>query len=184
VAPLAGVREFGLGSTLLFRAEDLRRAGGFEALADFLADDYQLGRRITESGRKVVLARLPVETTLSGRTWREVWRHQVRWARTIRVSRGAYLGLPIANASLWSLLAFATGAWWAGAVLLALRLTAGLLSGWAVLGSRDVLRCFWLIPLRDLWGFAVWAYGLTGGTVEWRGAHLRLTRDGRIHTGD
>lgn len=180
VAPFAGVVEFGLGSTLLFRREDLAAAGGFEALAGYLADDYQLGKRITRLGRKVVLARLAVETCLSGSSWAEVWRHQVRWARTIRVSRGAYLGLPVTNASLWALAAFAAGAWWAGAGLLALRLASGLLSGWAVLKSPDVARYAAWMPLRDLWGFAVWIWGLWGDTVEWRGQRLRLTRDGRI----
>ncbi|MFB3777786.1 MAG: ceramide glucosyltransferase, partial [Bryobacteraceae bacterium] len=82
VAPLVGVREFGLGSTLLFRAADLEAIGGFAALADYIADDYQLARRITGLGRRVELSRLVVTTWLSGRTWGEVWRHQARWART------------------------------------------------------------------------------------------------------
>jgi ceramide glucosyltransferase len=180
VAPLVGVREFGLGSTLLFLAADLRAIGGFAALADYIADDYQLARRITELGRKVVLSRLVVTTWLSGRTWGEVWRHQVRWARTIRVSRGAYLGLPLSNASLWALAALAAGAWWAALPLLGLRIVAGLVTAVGVLGSRDAARLFWLMPLRDLWGFAVWLWGLAGDTVEWRGERLRLGRDGRI----
>ncbi len=180
VAPLAGVREFALGSTLLFRAEDLRRAGGFEALADYLADDYQLGKRITQSGMKVVLARVAVETALSGRSWSEVWRHQVRWARTIRISRGAYLGLPLANASLWAVLAFLAGASWAATGLLALRMLSGLLTGWGVLRSREALRLLPLVPLRDLWGFGVWLCGLAGDAVEWRGVRLRLLPGGTI----
>ena len=180
VAPMVGVREFGLGSTMLFRATDLGAIGGFEALADYIADDYQLARRITELGRRVVLSRLAVETCIAGRTWREVWRRQVRWARTIRVSRGAYLGLPLSNASLWSLVAFATGAWWAALPLVALRILVGLVVGAGILGSREAERHFYLMPLRDLWGFGVWLCGLAGNTVEWRGARLRFSRDGRI----
>jgi ceramide glucosyltransferase len=180
VAPLVGVREFGLGSTLLFRAEDLKAIGGFAALSGYIADDYQLARRITELGRRVVLSRLVVETCLSGRTWGEVWRHQLRWARTIRVSRGAYLGLPLSNASLWSLVALAAGEWRAALALLWLRLAAGLVTGVSVLGSRDAGRLFWLMPLRDLWGFAVWLAGLMGNTVDWRGARMRLNREGKI----
>jgi ceramide glucosyltransferase len=181
VAPLVGVREFGLGSTLLFRAADLLAIGGFEALTDYIADDYQLARRITGLGRRVVLSKLAVETCLTGRTWGDVWRHQVRWARTIRVSRGGgYAGLPLANASLWALVALVAGAWWAALPLLVLRLAAGLTVGAGILGSRETLRYFYLIPLRDLWGFAVWLCGLAGNTVEWRTSHLRLARDGRI----
>jgi ceramide glucosyltransferase len=181
VAPYVRVRNFGLGATLLFRAEDLRATGGFEALADYLADDYFLGRRIASLGKKVVFPRLAVETSLGGRTWGEVWRHQVRWASTIRSVQGlGYLGLPFTNATLWALLALAAGAWWAALPLLALRLVVGVVVGAWVLGSKDVLRYFYLMPLRDLWGLAVWAAGLTGNTVVWRGARLRLTRDGRI----
>lgn len=181
VAPLMGVREFGLGATLLFRAADLRAIGGFEALADYLADDYQLARRLTRLGRRVVLSQLAVETCLTGRAWGEAWRRQVRWARTIRVSRGGgYLGLPLANGSLWALAALLAGAWWAALPLLALRIAVALTVGVGILNSREVRRHFYLIPLRDLWGFAVWCRGLTGNTVQWRGSRLRLRRDGRI----
>ncbi len=177
------MREFGLGSTLLFRASDLRRIGGFEALAEYLADDYQLARRITGLGLRVRLSKVAVETWLSARSWGDIWRHQVRWARTIRVSRpGGYAGLPVTHASFWALLAVLAGLWWVAIPLLVLRMIAGLATGVGVLGNRIVARCFWLIPLRDLWGVAVWVCGLFGNTVEWRGQRLRLTRDGRIVT--
>jgi ceramide glucosyltransferase len=52
--------------------------------------------------------------------------------------------------------------------------------GWFVLGSRDVWKYWYLIPLRDLWGVAIWAAGLFGDTVEWRGRRLRLDRAGKI----
>lgn len=181
VAPFAGVREFGMGATLLFRAEDLRAIGGFEALSDYIADDYQLGCRIGRLGRRVVMSKVAVETGPAGRRWSEVWRRQVRWARTIRVSRpSGYAGLVLSNASLWSLVAALAGAWWAALPLLALRMLVGLLVGVGILQSREVRRYFFLIPLRDLWGVAVWLCGLFGNTVEWRGARLRLTPDGRI----
>jgi ceramide glucosyltransferase len=181
VARLLGVAEFGLGSTLLFRSGQLRQIGGFEALAQYLADDYQLGRAIHSLGLKVEIPRVVVETHLPGRTWRDVWQHQLRWARTIRVSRTAgYAGLPVTQASFWSLVAILSGAWWMGLLLLGVRVLAGVAVGVGILRSRDVARYFYLIPLRDLWGFAVWLCGLFGNTVTWRGARLRLTRDGRI----
>ncbi|MEN6532235.1 MAG: bacteriohopanetetrol glucosamine biosynthesis glycosyltransferase HpnI [Bryobacteraceae bacterium] len=183
VAPLVGVREFGLGSTLVFRREQLQAIGGFEALADYVADDYQLACRIHRLGFRVVLSDVVVETHLSGRSWKEVWRHQLRWARTIRVSRGGfwgYLGLPVTQASLWALVAALLGLWEAVSFLLALRLAVGIATGAGVLRSRDVLYYFWLIPLRDLWGFAVWLNGLFGDEVTWRGSRFKLSADGRI----
>lgn len=181
VAPLVGVSEFGLGATLAFRAESLKQIGGFAALADYLADDYQLSRRISELGLQVVLSKVVVETCLPDRGWTEVWRHQLRWARTIRMSRGGgYLGLPLTNATLWSVVLAFAGFTWAALALFALRLVAGLLVGAGVLKDRRTLRDFFLIPLRDLWGAALWAAGLFGTTVIWRDLRLRLSRDGRI----
>jgi ceramide glucosyltransferase len=181
VAPLVGVSKFALGSTMAFRAEDLARIGGFASVADYLADDHHLGRRIGELGRRVVISTCVVETRVPDTRWGEMWRHQVRWARTIRLSQGAgYLGLPIANATLWALLLAAGGMWRAALALFALRVAAALVTAAGVLHDRQSLSCACLIPLRDLAGLAIWAAGLFGSTVVWRDQRLTLDRAGRI----
>lgn len=181
VAPWVGVREFALGSTLLFRAADLARLGGFQAIAPYLADDYQLAKLLTGSGLRVHLAKTVVETSLPGDSWQSVWRHQLRWMRTIRVSRlGGYLGLPVTFATLWAGLAAASGLWLWALALLGLRIAMGLTVGLAVLRCPIAARCFPLMPLRDLLGVAVWAAALFGDTVEWRDRRFRLRGDGRI----
>jgi len=180
VARLVGVDEFALGSTLAFRRADLERIGGFEAIADYLADDYQLGHRLHALGLKCVLSELVVETRLGG-NWGDVWRHQIRWARTIRVSKFfGYVGLPVTYATLWAVVAAAAGRWEIAGALLALRMIMAISSGWFVLRSRDVLKLWFLIPIRDLFGVAVWCVALFGNTVVWRGRRLRLDREGRI----
>lgn len=181
VARLLGSVEFALGSTMLLRAADLRRLGGFEAIGDYLADDYQLGRHIRGLGLRVVFAPAIVETSLSGETWGEVWRHQLRWARTIRVSRpGGYFGYLVTHATVWCLLAIAAGAWQVGVAALALRMLAGIWVGQVVLGDSSTMRHAALIPFRDLWGFATWVCGLVGNSVEWRGTRIRISPDGKI----
>jgi ceramide glucosyltransferase len=181
VARLLGQAEFALGSTMVFRAETLRRIGGFQAIADYLADDYQLGRHISQLGYRIEFAPVIVETDLGGESWAQTWRHQLRWSRTIRVSRPAgYFGYVVTHATLWALVALAAGQWWAAALALGLRMVAGVLVGAGVLKDRRVLRDFWLMPLRDLFGFAVWLAGLFGHTVQWRDRELRLAPDGRI----
>ena len=180
VAHLVGVNEFAMGSTLAFRQTDLDRIGGFAAIADYLADDYQLGRRIHALGLQCVLSDVVVETHLGG-GWSQVWAHQIRWARTIRASKpGGYLGLPITNATLWAAIAAAFGRWDLAGMLLAARFAMAYTAGWMVMRSRDVLRLWWLVPARDLFAFAVWIAGLFGNTVVWRGRRLRLDREGRI----
>jgi len=181
VARLLGVAEFALGSTMALRAETLGEIGGFEAIAGYLADDYQLGSHVSRRGYRIQFAPLVVETNLGAGSWKDVWRHQVRWSRTIRVSRpSGYFGYVVTHATLWALVAFAAGQWSVGALALALRLAAGVWIGAGVLQDRNALRSCWLIPLRDLLGFAVWLAGLFGHTVDWRGQKLRLRADGRI----
>ncbi|MGA2272148.1 MAG: bacteriohopanetetrol glucosamine biosynthesis glycosyltransferase HpnI [Bryobacteraceae bacterium] len=181
VARLLGVAEFALGSTMVFRAETLRAIGGFERIFDYLADDYQLGRHIHSLGLHIVFTDAVVETNLGAGSWLEVWRHQLRWARTIRVSRFfGYCGSIVTHATLWSLLALLAGVWWAAIPALALRIAAGAWIATKVLEDRNAARSSALIPVRDLLGFAVWLAGLFGSTVEWRGLKLRLRPDGRI----
>jgi ceramide glucosyltransferase len=181
VARLLGVAEFALGSTMVFRAETLREIGGFAAIADYVADDYQLGSQISRRGYRIRFASAVVETNLGSGSWAQVWRHQLRWSRTIRVSRSSgYYGYVVTHATLWALAAFAAGQWRAGAAALLLRMIAGVWIGAGILKYRRTAAMFWLIPLRDLFGFAVWLGGLTGDTVDWRGQKLRLRPDGRI----
>ncbi len=183
VARMVGVDEFAMGSTMAFRRTDLDRIGGFEAIADYLADDYQLGHRIHRLGKKCVLSEAIVTTHLGG-GWLDVWRHQLRWARTIRVSKfWGFLGLPVTFATVWAVAAAAGGHWMAGAAVLAARMLMATVAGWFVLRSSDVLRLWLLIPVRDLFGAAVWLAGLFGRTVVWRGQLLKLDREGRIRNG-
>jgi ceramide glucosyltransferase len=189
VARMVGVDEFAMGSTMAFRRADLERITsetasstlrGFAAIADYLADDYQLGHKIHALGLKCVLSDVIVETRLGG-GWSGIWHHQIRWARTIRVSKfGGYLGIPITNATLWAVIATAAGEWRIALALIVARLLMAIESGWFVMRSRDVLLLWWAIPLRDLFAAAVWCAGLFGNSVMWRGRRLKLDGEGRI----
>ena len=183
VAPLVGVKEFGLGSTLVFRARDLAAIGGFEKLENYLADDYQLARHITQLGQRVELSRTVVETTLGEDTWRGVWKHQLRWARTIRVSRGdGYWGLPVTHAGIWILLCLGGGAPFLALAIALARWASAYATGVLVLESRVARRGWVLAPLWDCFAFAVWLTGAIFNTVEWRGQRLVLNADGTMRT--
>jgi ceramide glucosyltransferase len=183
VAQLVGVREFGFGSTLVFRASDLAAAGGFEALSDYIADDYQLARRITQSGKRALLSAYTVETALGEGTWPGVWAHQLRWARTIRASKGAgHLGLPITHAGLWAAIALAFGAIYPAAALIVCRIATALISAIFVLESPLATKLFWLAPVWDLYAFAVWLASYMGREVRWRNRILTIDAQGKIRT--
>jgi ceramide glucosyltransferase len=181
VARLLGVAEFALGSTMVLRVETLEQIGGFAAISDYLADDYQLGSHISRCGYRIRFASSVVETNLGGGSWGQVWRHQLRWSRTIRVSRpSGYYGYVVTHATLWALVAFGAGQWQVGLAALSLRMIAGIWIGAGILRDRQAFAWCWLIPFRDLFGFAVWLGGLAGKTVDWRGQKLDLRTDGKI----
>jgi ceramide glucosyltransferase len=179
-----GIR-FGLGSTLAFRRRDLEAAGGFEALVDYLADDYELGRRIAATGKRVELSAATVATSLPAYTMGEFLRHQLRWSRTIRAARHwGYAGLIFTFGIPWALLTLvaARGAAWAWLLLaltFAARLAAGFVSASLVLGERNFLRDVILLPLRDLIAPLVWAAAFMGNRIHWRGDVFDL-KDGRL----
>jgi ceramide glucosyltransferase len=182
---LEGGLRFGLGSTLAFRRSDLERMGGFRSIVDFLADDYELGRRIAALGLKVVLSDVVVETHLPAYDLRGFLSHQLRWARGVRDARaGGYLGLVSTYGLMWALLSViaARAAPWSWAVLGAtalLRFAVALAVGKSVLQDPNLLRDLWLLPVRDLIAVAVWIASFAGHTVTWRGDRFEL-KNGRL----
>jgi ceramide glucosyltransferase len=183
-----GIR-FGLGSTLAFRQRDLKAIGGFEAIVDYLADDYQIGDRIAGLGLKVKLSDVVVETFLPRYTFRGFVDHQLRWARTVRDSRfWGYVGLGLTFGLPWAALAlfFAWGAGWAWALLavvFAMRTSMAVVVGKLVLRDRQVMRSLPLIPVRDILALLVWIVSFAGHTVSWRGDRFRLENGKLIRVG-
>ena len=178
VAPMVGVDEFAFGSTIAVRKADLARSGGLAPIGEYIADDYQIGKRIRALGLKCVLAETIVDTDMGAPSLADAWRHQVRWARTIRVSRpGGYLGLFVTFATFWSVALALAGYPLIGLALFALRLIAAHIAQVNVMKSRSAGI---LVSVRDLLFVVVWIVGLLPGTVEWRGRQMTLTSDGRI----
>jgi ceramide glucosyltransferase len=157
---LEGGLRFGLGSTLAFRRGDLDYIGGFKSIVDFLADDYELGRRIAALGRKVILSDVVVETHLPAYDLRGFFSHQLRWARGVRDARaGGYFGLVTTYGLMWALLVLiaAHAAPWSWGALgtMLLRVAVALVVGKSVLHDRQTLKNLWLLPLRDLFAVAI-----------------------------
>ena len=177
---IEGGLQFGLGSTLAFRRKELEAIGGFESIVDYLADDYELGKRIAERGLKVVLSKSVVETFLPAYGLAGFLSHQLRWARTIRVSRPrGYVGLPLTYTLPWATLCllFARGATWAWvlfATAVILRLSSAWASAVSVLNDREAMRSLWLLPVRDFLAPLVWIAGTFGRKVVWRGQEFEL----------
>jgi ceramide glucosyltransferase len=182
---LEGIK-FAFGSTILMRRKLLERIGGFQTVADYLADDFLLGNFTAAAGYEVVLSDYVVEHVSGEDTLRGLFRHQLRWGRSTRISRPkGYAGLLLTHGtatSLMALLAFKFSAF--ALMLFGVTLVMRLLVAWwlGVVGLKDWLlaRYLWLVPLRDLIGFGVWIASLGGDKIQWRGTTFRVLPSGKI----
>ncbi len=180
---LQGMR-FALGAAVALRKATLQRAGGFQVLRHYIGDDYQLGAKVAASGARVELSEVPVATHLPvADGWANVWKRQVRWARTIRLQRPlGHAGLAVTFGSVWAATAvlIAPGDLWPAAIgVVGLRLLAG------AVALRCVSACWrrnrlWALPAADCGAFLVWLASFCGRHVAWGGRRLRLGPEGRI----
>jgi ceramide glucosyltransferase len=176
---------FALGASIVTTKSWLQRIGGFEPIAKLLADDYELGHRIANSGGKVVLSSEVVATMYPAQTFRAFWDHQLRWARTVRLCRPiSYLGLIFTHGLPWALLAAllapapATAALCLAAYLV-LRLAVAFAVGVGVLRDATVRRRWWLIPVRDAIHFVVWLASFASNRVKWGDAQF-IMKNGQM----
>lgn len=176
---------FATGATDAFRAADLGRIGGFRALADYLADDFQLGHRLSADGGRVVLSDYIPRAVLGKTTFRDQWHREVRWARCNRVSRPleypallVTLAVPLALALVLSEGLAAPFSWILVASLLIRWWVAWQVSGYT--GDRATRRNLGLLPLRDGLTAAVWVAGGVGRSIRWRGERYSLRRGGKL----
>jgi len=180
VANLPGRVTFALGASVATKKTWLAKIGGYEALADLLADDYEIGNRVHRAGGRVLLSREAVWTMYPAQTLRGFWEHQVRWARTVRLVRPtSFFGLVVTHGLPWCALAAVVapsarvGAGFVGAYLVLRLVMAWVVGVWGV--QDEVLRRkLWLVPVRDAIHFAVWLAGFASNRVTWGGVEYAI----------
>lgn len=177
--------DFALGAVMATRRQQLNEIGGFAALADCLADDYQLGNRIARLGHRIALASVVVECWSTPMGWSAVWKHQLRWARTVRVCQPLpYFFSILSNATIWPLL-------WAiknpSGTVLGFMLACGLVRMLTALQLQARLTQTrmrwgqgWLVLVKDLLQVALWLLAFAGNHIEWRGEKMLVRRDGTL----
>ena len=176
--------QFGLGSTMALHAEMLSSVGGFRAVREVIGDDYHLGAGVAAKGLAVRLSALPVGTHLSGdSTWKQSWRRQLRWSRTIRKQRPVgHFCLAFTFAVPWSALALLLdpGTLWPfAAAAISLRLLAADAAA-RLVRARGSARSLWLVPAADMCAAAIWLQSLFGNEVWWANRRLKLGPQGRL----
>lgn len=177
---------FALGASMACRREALLRIGGFGSLVDFLADDYQLGSRIAAAGWRLELSSEFVECNSRGESLSQVFSRQLRWCRTMRVSRpGGYLLSGITQ-PFWGVAAVLASAGISDRALVAVAVLFLFRGVVALRFSRRHVRdnllpsYLWLLPLRDVLYSVCWALSFLGRRIRWRGDTFELQPGGRI----
>ena len=176
---------FALGAAMTFRRQALEAIGGLSSLVDYLADDYQLGNKIHKAGWELVLDRQFVESMAHGENICGILSRQLRWARTMRVSRpGGYLASGITLPGLAALVALASGPFtWSFIAIILLyffRFTVAAIFSRILVRDRLLPKWSWLLPLRDLLAFFIWLSAFLGNSVRWRGEGFKVSGDGRL----
>jgi len=171
------------GSTIALKRQTLDEVGGFAAFADQLADDYEMGRAVRDRGYTLAIPAMGVGHTAAENSFRDLFRHELRWTRTIRlVNPVGHLGSFVTHSFVFALLgALLLGASAVSLAVLALALSARLFLKARIDGLFGTYAGpIWLLPLRDLLSFAVFLVSLVGETVHWRGTHFAVEPSGAM----
>jgi ceramide glucosyltransferase len=174
--------KFALGATMATTRQRLAEIGGFEALVDHHADDFELGHRIAARGYRIELLREPVWMVFPAEALGTFLKHELRWSIGLRNIRPlAHLGQLFTHGLPWALAAaFALHSRILAAPVLATYLGLRLAMAWMVgvwgLKDRAVRRNLWLVPLRDALAFMVWLASFASNRIQWRGLEFTIKK--------
>jgi ceramide glucosyltransferase len=183
VARALGRTDGCFGASIAIRRAVLEQGGGFDSIADLLADDWALGALARAQGYRIALAARPVGAVVHEPSLRALIDHEVRWARTIAaIDRPSYVAsvitLPVPLALL-ALLLSGGAAWAAG--LFAATLLARTGAGWAQARALRLPRPgVGVLLARDVVSLVVYGVAISGRSVVWRGRRFRVRRDGTL----
>jgi ceramide glucosyltransferase len=183
LATAIGVDRGCFGATIALRRDTLHRIGGFTQVRDELADDQRIGEAVRALGPAVVLSPYLVEARVSEPSFAGLWRHELRWARTVRtIAPAGFAGSVLTHAvAIAALGAAATGFGLTSCIFLVISLalrwaTAGMIAGALGLTTAKL----WLLPARDALSFAVFVASFFGRAVFWRGQLFQVEPSGRM----
>ncbi len=178
-----------LGATMAVRRKILTDFGGFEALANYLADDYMLGQMVSERGYKVHLSHSIVENLSYEPNYKSLFLHELRWARTLRSAEPlGYMGtfltdtLIVSSFTAFFALLF-TQHTFLPASILGITITARILLHLQVKSALELngIGSLFLIPVRDVMSFIIRIVSYMGNSVEWRNHTFSVDDDGLMH---
>ena len=184
-ATVTGASNACLGPSLAISRSTLKEIGGLQSLADYLVEDYEIGRRVWTSGKKMLILPYVIDTVIDLENWHHWWNHQVYWDQNTYLARPAPFIATILIRAIPFALFFAIlrmgdplGLFvLAGTVAIRILTAAITLKK---LHDTEGLKSLYLLPFRDIFGFVFWLLAFTKRTVVWRGIEFRLTKNGKM----
>jgi ceramide glucosyltransferase len=164
-----------IGKSMLMSRSRFEEIGGFERVANVLAEDFVIGKMFQHAGLRVAIAPSVLYNVTGALSVHSFLDRHLRWSMLRwRLRPMAYLLEP-----LTSPLALLPAAWMVlgplGAVWAALLLVIRDLGGWLLLrGLNHAWVPLLLSPLRELSMLVVWARALAKRHIVWRGNRVRL----------
>ena len=184
-AEVTGASKACLGPSIAIKKSTLQELGSLENFADYLVEDYEIGRQVGNSGKKIVLLPYLIDAVVDLNNWRDWWSHQVYWDQNTYLAQPApfvatILIRAVPFAFFFAILRIGNfGGLFVLVVTIVLRLiTAAITSN--KLGDNEGLQSIYLLPVRDLVGLIFWLLAFSQRTVVWRGVEFKLTSQGKM----
>lgn len=170
-----------MGSTIALRRETLEAIGGFERFANVLADDHAMGAAVREMGLGIAIPPIFIDHAGDEASLSALWRHFLRWAVTIRdLNPGGHYGSVVTMPLPLALIALPLAPV-AGSIALIAALAARITVAGAIRrAARRKSASLWCMIAGDVLGLAIFCASLFARTIDWRGASLTMTENGRI----
>jgi ceramide glucosyltransferase len=172
-----------IGATIALSRQTLSRIGGFETVANQLADDYAIGKAVRQAGLRVIVPPSLVDHTFEEKSLSEVVRHELRWARTIfTVDPVGYIGSGFTHALPLGLIAAALRGFDAlGLAAVVCALACRLFLKYRLTREFDLPNPdYALLVVRDILSFIVYFASFWSTRVSWRGQDFAVARDGTL----
>ena len=173
----AGLAHPCFGATIALRRSVLQRIGGFDAFANYLADDNAIGEAVRNQGLGVAVPPMAVTHACAERGLKDLIFHELRWARTIRaVDRTGFLGSIVTHPLPFALIGAVASGW---------SLTATAVLGLSLASRAALLRqadrslgiqstSWWLWPVRDILSVVIFVASLFVDSVTWQGSRFKV----------